>query len=102
MIRDNIVNEFSDNLILYKYKLYNNNKNNNYNSNNIKCTSNKEGIIFLFDNELFFIKNIEKEISVYIIHNYIHFDEIKAGFNQNTIIFLINKKCLNYYNLDLI
>ena len=102
LIRDNIVNEFSDNLILYKYKLYNNNKNNNYNSNNIKCTSNKEGIIFLFDNELFFIKNIEKEISVYIIHNYIHFDEIKAGFNQNTIIFLINKKCLNYYNLDLI
>ena len=102
LIRDNIVNEFSDNLILYKYKLYNNNKNNNYNSNNIKCTSNKEGIIFLFDNELFFIKNIEKEISVYILHNYIHFDEIKAGFNQNTIIFLINKKCLNYYNLDLI
>ncbi len=99
---DNIINENSNNLILYKYQLYDKKNKYNFNNNYITCTSNKDGIIFLFDTQLFFIKNIENEINVYIIQNYIPFDEVIAGFNQNTIIFLINKKCINYYNLELI
>ena len=102
LMTDNIINENSNNLILYKYQLYDKKNKYNFNNNYITCTSNKDGIIFLFDTQLFFIKNIENEINVYIIQNYIPFDEIIAGFNQNTIIFFINKKCINYYNLELI
>ena len=81
LMTDNIINENSNNLILYKYQLYDKKNKYNFNNNYITCTSNKDGIIFLFDTQLFFIKNIENEINVYIIQNYIPFDEIIAGFN---------------------
>ena len=94
---DNIINDIYNNLLLYKYKLCDKNNQSHY----IICNSNKDGIFFLFDNELLYNKDIENEINVYVINNYSNFDYIIAGFNQMTV-FLIKDKCFNYYNLDLI